>query len=65
MNNTKKIIKKIAKVFFIVIAIIGLFAAVCVTDGCEHEIEIRAIGACVFFGGLVFASLMGERDEEW
>lgn len=59
-----KTIKKIARLTFVAVAIVGVFAAVCVTDGSPHEIEIRVLGACAFFGGLELASLMDERSEQ-
>lgn len=59
-----KTIKKIARLTFVAVAIVGVFAAVCVTDGSPHEIEIRVLGACAFFGGLALASLMDERSEQ-
>ena len=62
--KTKYIIKKIARLTFVAVAIVGVFAAVCVTDGSPHEMEIRVLGACAFFGGLVIASLFDERAEQ-
>ena len=62
--KTKYIIKKIARLTFLAVAIVGLFAAVCVTDGSKYEVEVRVLGACAFFGGLVIASLFDERAEQ-
>lgn len=60
----KYIIKKIARLTFVTVAIVGLFAAVCVTDGSKYEVEVRVLGACAFFGGLVIASLFDGGAEQ-
>lgn len=55
----KKTINIIAKS----IAVIGVFAAVCVVDGSNHEIAIRLGGTIAFVAGVLIAAATGKETE--
>lgn len=57
--------KKALNIIFAAVAIVGVFAAVCVTDGSNHELAIRLIGTLAFVGGLAGWSLTStEADKQ-
>ena len=55
--------KKTTDIIFTVLAIAGLFVAVCTVDGCTHEIEARLIGTAAFgiFGYMAGWMEIGKR----
>lgn len=56
--------KKAFNTIFAAVAIVGVFAAVCVTDGCNHEMAVRLIGTIAFVGGMVGWSLTSPETEK-
>lgn len=56
--------KKAFNTIFAAVAIVGVFAAVCVTDGSNHEMAVRLIGTLAFVGGLVGWSLTSTETEK-
>lgn len=55
--------KKAINTIFAAVAIVGVFAAVCVTDGSNHEMAVRLIGTLAFVAGLVGWSLTSTETE--
>lgn len=56
--------KKAINTIFASVAIVGVFAAICVTDGSNHEMAVRLIGTLAFVGGLVGCSLTSPETEK-
>ena len=56
--------KKAINTIFAAVAIVGIFAAVCVTDGSNHEMAVRLIGTLAFVAGLVGWSLTSTETEK-
>ena len=56
--------KKTFNTIFAAVAIVGVFAAVCVTDGSNHEMAVRLIGTLAFVAGLVGWSLTSTETEK-
>ena len=56
--------KKAINTIFAAVAIVGVFAAVCVTDGSNHEMAVRLIGTLAFVAGLVGCSLTSTETEK-
>jgi hypothetical protein len=56
--------KKAINTIFAAVAIVGVFAAVCVTDGSNHEMAVRLIGTLAFVAGLVGWSLTSTETEK-
>lgn len=56
--------KKAFNTIFAAVAIVGVFAAICVTDGSNHEMAVRLIGTLAFVGGLVGWSLTSPETEK-
>ena len=56
--------KKAINTIFAAVAIVGVFAAVCVTDGSNHEMAVRIIGTLAFVGGMVGWSLTETETEK-
>lgn len=56
--------KKAINTIFAAVAIVGVFTAVCVTDGSNHEMAVRLIGTLVFVAGLVGWSLTSTETEK-
>lgn len=56
--------KKAINTIFAAVAIVGVFAAVCVTDGSNHEMAVRLIGTLAFLAGLVGWSLTSTETEK-
>lgn len=56
--------KKAFNTIFAAVAIVGVFAAVCVTDGSNHEMAVRLIGTLAFVAGLVGWSLTSTETEK-
>lgn len=56
--------KKAINTIFAAVAIVGVFAAVCVTDGSNHEMAVRIIGTLAFVAGLVGWSLTSIETEK-
>ena len=56
--------KKAINTIFAAVAIVGVFAAVCVTDGSNHEMAVRLIGTLAFVAGLVGWSLTSTETEQ-
>jgi hypothetical protein len=56
--------KKAINTIFAAVAIVGVFAAVCVTDGSNHEMAVRLIGTLAFVAGLVGWSLTSIETEK-
>lgn len=56
--------KKAINTIFAAVAIVGVFAAICVTDGSNHEMAVRLIGTLAFVGGLVGWSLTSPETEK-
>lgn len=56
--------KKALNTIFAAVAIVGVFAAICVTDGSNHEMAVRLIGTLAFVGGLVGWSLTSKTTEQ-
>ena len=56
--------KKTFNTIFAAVAIVGVFAAVCVTDGSNHEMAVRLIGTIAFVAGLVGWSLTSTETEK-
>ena len=56
--------KKAFNTIFAAVAIVGVFAAVCVTDGSNHEMAVRLIGTFAFVAGLVGWSLTSTETEK-
>lgn len=56
--------KKAFNIIFAAVAIVGVFAAVCVTDGSNHEMAVRLIGTLAFVAGLVGWSLTSTETEK-
>lgn len=56
-------IKKIASKAFAIIAILGVFVAVCTMDGSAHEVALRLGGTAAFAIGLVGWSLTSTEKE--
>lgn len=56
--------KKTINTIFAAVAIVGVFAAVCVTDGSNHEMAVRLIGTLAFVAGLVGWSLTSTETEK-
>ena len=55
--------KKAINTIFAAVAIVGVFAAVCVTDGCKHEMAVRLFGTLAFVVGMVGWSLTSTETE--
>lgn len=55
--------KKAINTIFAAVAIVGVFAAICVTDGSNHEMAVRLIGTLAFVAGLVGWSLTSTETE--
>ena len=55
--------KKLAKIFGGMLAIAGLFVAVCLVDGSPYEIAIRLGGVVAFVVGILIWSA-GEKEDE-
>lgn len=55
--------KKAINTIFAAVAIVGVFAAVCVMDGSNHEMAVRLIGTLAFLAGLVGWSLTSTETE--
>jgi hypothetical protein len=56
--------KKAINTIFAAVAIVGVFAAVCVTDRSNHEMVVRLIGTLAFVVGLVGWSLTSTETEK-
>lgn len=56
--------KKAINNIFAAVAIVGVFAAVCVTDGSNHEMAVRLIGTLAFVGGLTGWYLTSTETEK-
>lgn len=56
--------KKAFNTIFAAVAIVGVFAAICVTDGSNYEMAVRLIGTLAFVGGLVGWSLTSPETEK-
>lgn len=56
--------KKTINTICAAVAIVGVFAAVCVTDGSNNEIAIRLAGILAFMGGLVGWSLTSKTEKQ-
>lgn len=56
--------KKAINTIFAAVAIVGVFAAVCVMDGSNHEMAVRLIGTLAFVAGLVGWSLTSTETEK-
>lgn len=56
--------KKAINTIFAAVAIVGVFAAICVTDGSNYEMAVRLIGTLAFVGGLVGWSLTSPETEK-
>lgn len=56
--------KKAFNTIFAAVAIVGVFAAVCVTDGSNHEMAVRLIGTIAFVGGMVGWSITSPETEK-
>lgn len=56
--------KKTINIIFAAVAIVGVFASVCVTDGSNHEMAVRLIGTLAFVAGLVGWSLTSTETEK-
>lgn len=54
--------KKAINIIFAAVAIVGVFAAICVTDGSNHEMAVRLFGTLAFVGGLVGWSLTSTEN---
>lgn len=47
-----------------ILAIVGLFLAVCVPDNSNYEILWRLLGVAIFIGGGVFAGWIELKEKE-
>ena len=56
--------KRTINTIFAAVAIVGVFAAICVTDGSNHEMAVRLIGTIAFVAGLVGWSLTSTETEK-
>lgn len=56
--------KKAINTIFAAVAIVGVFVAVCVTDGSNHEMAVRIFGTLAFVAGLVGWSLTETETEK-
>lgn len=56
--------KKTINTICAAVAIVGVFAAVCVTDGSNHEIAVRLVGILAFMGGLVGWSQTSKPEKQ-
>ena len=56
-------IKKIIRIIFTVIAIVGVMVAVGQADNTENEVLIRGIGVAAFAIGSIVASCLAGQEE--
>lgn len=56
--------KKTINTICAAVAIVGVFAAVCVTDGSSNEVAVRLAGILAFMGGLVGWSLTSKTEKQ-
>lgn len=56
--------KKAFNTIFAAVAIVGVFAAVCVTDGSNHEMAVRLIGTLAFVAGMIGWYLTSTETEK-
>lgn len=58
--------KNMMKTFWIIVAAIGLFVAICTADNSRHELALRLVGIVMLAAGGWFGGLMdiGKGEEE-